>query len=120
MGVYNNRKRKKSRTMEQTRHYAERNYRQTIIDSMGGAGKVILTNVIDRGHINGAERFELTEKGIIYVYNDGSNRLITILFARVGQLYSRFGGKFESLPIATQISVKTYCREHQAKKLNEM
>lgn len=106
--------------MENTQHFAnDMASRQYIIDNIiGGAGEVVLTNVIDRGHRNGPERFELTEKGIIFVYNDLTDRRITILFARVGQLYSRFGGLFETLPLNKQLSIKSKCREWQAKGYN--
>ena len=104
--------------MEKTKHFNDRNYRQTLIDLMGGAGNVILTNVIDRGHKDGAERFELTEKGITYVYNNISNRLITILFTRVGQLTSRYGSEFNKLPISQQVRIRAYCREYEEKGLN--
>lgn len=106
--------------MEKTLHFAyERQNREDLIKSIGGSGKVILTNIIDRGHPNGAERFELTEKGIIYVYNVRTNRQITVLFARVGQLYSRFGNKFDELPSTTQEGVKTYCRKWKMLGYNE-
>lgn len=99
---------------------AERGYRETLVESLGGAGHVVLTNVIDRGHMNGAERFELTDKGIIIVYNNLTNRKITILFARVGQLYSRFGNKFNSLSPNLQRSIMAYCREWKEKGYNEL
>jgi hypothetical protein len=104
--------------MEKTKHFNERSYRQILIDNMGGAGKVVLSNVVDRGHKNGAERFELTEKGITYVYNNDTNRLITILFTRVGQLTSRYGAAFSKLPMSQQIAIRTYCREYEEKGYN--
>lgn len=99
---------------------AERNYRETIIENLGGAGRVVLTNVIDRGHKNGPERFELTDKGIIIVYNNLTDRKITILFARVGQLYSRFGDKFNTLDPEMQKGIKSKCRKWQALGYNEL
>ena len=99
---------------------AERGYRETLVENLGGAGRVVLTNVIDRGHMNGAERFELTDKGIIIVYNNLTNKKITILFARIGQLYSRFGDKFNSLSPNLQRSIKAYCREWKEKGYNEL
>lgn len=104
----------------ETKHIVkDRPYREMLVNYLGGAGNVVLTNVIDRGHKNGAERFELTDKGIIYVYNDKSNRLITILFARVGQLYSRFGDKFNTLPLDMQKSIKKQCREYERLGYND-
>jgi hypothetical protein len=87
---------------------------------LGGEGKVVLTNVIDRGHRNGPERFELTDKGIINVYNEWSGRRITVLFARIGQLYSRFGGKFEKLPLTLQMDIKAHCQLWQERGYNEI
>lgn len=106
--------------MENTKHFTnDMANRQYIIDNLiGGAGNVVLTNVIDRGHKNGPERFELTDKGIIFVYNDLTDRRITILFARVGQLYSRFGGLFETLPIDQQKAIKAKCREWEIRGYN--
>ncbi len=107
--------------MTNTKHFSfDRAYRETIIDNLGGPGNVVLTNVIDRGHKDGPERFELTDKGIIIVYNNLTDRRITILFARVGQLYSRFGYKFETLPAAQQNAIKSKCREWKRLGYNEL
>jgi len=107
--------------MTNTMHFsAERAYRETLIENMGGPGNVVLTNVIDRGHKDGPERFELTDKGIIVVYNNLTDRRITILFARVGQLYSRFGDKFETLDRGLQQTIKSKCREWKDKGYNEL
>ena len=108
--------------MSNTQHFAnDMATRQYIVEHLiGGFGNVVLTNVIDRGHKNGPERFELTDNGIINVYNALTDRRITILIARVGQLYSRFGGLFEGLPVAVQNSIKAKCREWQARGYNNM
>ena len=104
-----------------TFHFSvERGYRETLVENLGGAGRVVLTNIIDRGHMKGPERYELTDKGIIIVYNNLTNRKITILFARVGQLYSRFGDKFNSLSPNLQRTIKAYCREWKEKGYNEL
>lgn len=99
--------------MTNTQHFAyDMDNRQRIIDEeIGGAGNVILTNVIDRGHKDGPERFELTDNGIIFVYNDWTDRRITILFPRPGQLESRFGSKFKKLPTSIQQSITNKCLE---------
>lgn len=112
---------KKEQHMTNTKHFSlDRAYRETLINNLGGPGNVVLTNVIDRGHKDGPERFELTDKGIIIVYNNLTDRRITILFARVGQLYSRFGHKFETLSATLQRSIKTKCREWQDLGYNEI
>lgn len=107
--------------MTNTKHFSfDRAYRETIITNLGGPGNVVLTNVIDRRHKDGPERFELTDKGIIIVYNNLTDRRITILFARVGQLYSRFGNKFETLDRELQRTIKRKCREWQDLGYNEL
>ena len=106
-----------------TQHFAnDRSYRQNIVDSvLGGAGNVTLTNEVDRGHRNGAERFELTDNAVVYVYNVNTDNLITILFPRVGQLYSRFGeGKLNTLGRERLNAIKAKCRLHQEMGLNEL
>ena len=107
--------------MESTKHFAnDMASRKYIIDNIiGGPGNVVLTNVIDRGHPNGPERFELTDNGIIYVYNDLTDKQITILFARVGQLYSRFGKLFEKLPADLKNSIKAKCEEWKERGYND-
>jgi hypothetical protein len=106
--------------MSNTLHFAnDMASRQYIIENIiGGYGNVVLTNVIDRGHPNGPERFELTDNGIILVYNDWTDKRITILFARVGQLASRFGDKFKTLPLTTQLAIKSKCREWEIRGYN--
>lgn len=106
----------------QTHHFAnDRIYRESIVSAIGGAGKVVLTNVLDRGHKNGAERFELTDNAVMYVYNVRTGNLITILFPRVGQLYSRFGeSKLNTLNADLLKSIKAKCREHQKLGYNEI
>lgn len=108
--------------MSNTQHFAnDMATRQYVVEHLiGGFGNVVLTNVIDRGHANGPERFELTDNGIINVYNDITDRRITILIARVGQLYSRFGGLFETLPLNLQLSIKSKCREWEIRGYNNM
>ena len=105
---------KKPEMIVETAHIAvDKSYRKQLVEYLGGAGEFVLTNVIDRGHPNGPERFELTDKGIILVYNDRTNRWINILFARIGQLYSRFGDKFETLPADLKRSIKRQCEEYK-------
>ena len=109
-----------NRLMESTKHFAnDMASRQYIIDNIiGGAGNVVLTNVIDRGHPNGPERFELTDNGIIFVYNDLTDKQITILFPRIGQLVSRFGELFDNLPTDLKNSIKAKCREWKNRGYN--
>ena len=111
---------KTPRDMTNTKHFSnDMSYRQYVVENLiGGYGNVVLKNVIDRGHRNGPERFELTDNGIIIVYNDWTDRRITILIARVGQLYSRFGEKFKSLPDSVQSAIKAKCQEWEIRGYN--
>lgn len=108
--------------MIETKHFVnERMTRQYLIDEIiNDTNNVICTNVIDRGHIDGAERFELSDKGIIRVYNNVTNRHITDLIARPSQLYGRLGGNFKGLPKSVRESVLSYARKHKALGYNEI
>lgn len=70
-------------------HYRSgRNYREEIIRSLGGYGKTIHEEVIDRGHKGGAEIHCITDNAIIVIYNLRTQKLITTLIARPEQLKS--------------------------------
>ena len=67
-------------------HYmTDREYREALIKIIG-QGNVIDKFVVDRGHKNGAERHELTDTGIIIIYNIRTNKLVTKLIARPNQV----------------------------------
>ena len=79
-----------------SKHYEkERREREELIE-MIGIGKVVDIFIIDRGHKNGPERHELTDTGIIIIYNDFTNKLITKLIARPGQIKRYY--KYEKAP----------------------
>lgn len=59
--------------------------REKLIERIG-TGKVVAKFVVDKGHKNGPERHEITENGIIIVYNNRSNKLVTKLIARPNQI----------------------------------
>jgi hypothetical protein len=107
--------------MTNTRHYIEeRQEREQFISNViGDTNKVICTNVIDRGHRNGAERFELTDKAIIRVYNDRTNRHITDIIARPNQVYDRMGDAFLELKIEVRRKIIDLAREHQRLGYNQ-
>ena len=84
-----------------------------ITNVIGDTNNVICTNVIDRGHVNGAERFELSDKGIIRVYNNITNRHITDLIARPSQIYDRMGVAFLDVPKDVRRKVIECASEHQ-------
>jgi len=69
-----------------SQHYlTDRKERENIIQSIG-LGNPIATITVDKGHRNGPERHELTSTGIIIIYNAYTNKLVTKLIARPGQV----------------------------------
>ena len=102
--------------MVNTKHFIEeRLSRETLINEViGDTNNVVCTNVIDRGHRNGPERFELSDKGIIRVYNVITDRHITDLIARVPQIYGRMGDAFFALPKSQRDSILAYARKHES------
>ena len=69
-----------------SKHYTnDRQQREEIINLIG-LGKPMVRFTIDRGHKNGAEIHEITDTGIINIYNKNTRKLITKLIARPGQI----------------------------------
>lgn len=69
-----------------SRHYTEdRQRREEIINTIG-IGVVVDRFVVDKGHRNGPERHEITSTGIIVIYNNRTNKMVTKLIARPGQI----------------------------------
>lgn len=69
-----------------SKHYIEdRQAREEIIKKIG-TGEVVASFRVDRGHKNGAEIHKITNTGIILIYNERTNKLITKLIARPGQI----------------------------------
>lgn len=108
--------------MRETNHYATERMSRTefIANVIGDTNNVICTNVKDRGHKNGAERFELTDKAIIKTYNARTNRHITDLIARPPQIYDRLEDSFLALPIEVRRKIIGIAREHERKGYNNM
>jgi hypothetical protein len=107
--------------MVNTMHYNEerREREQFISNVIGDTNNVICTNVLDRGHKNGAERFELTDKAIIKVYNNRTNRHITDIIARPNQVYDRMGVEFLNLDAEVRKKIIDLAREHQRLGYNQ-
>ena len=67
-------------------HYTnDRKAREEVI-KMIGTGKTIARFLVDRGHKNGLERHEITDTGLIIIYNNRTNRMVTKLIARPSQI----------------------------------
>lgn len=108
--------------MVETKHFVEerRSREYLITNIIKDTNNVVCTNVKDRGHRNGPERFELTDKGIIKTYNNITNRHITDLIARPSQIYDRLEGSFRELPKELKDKIISLARKHQALGYNNM
>ena len=108
--------------MVNTRHFTEeRQVRENLIANViGDTNNVICINVLDRGHKNGPERFELTDKAIIKVYNNITDRHITDIIARPNQVYGRMGNAFLSLDCKIQKKIIDLAKKHQDLGYNEI
>ena len=80
-----------------SRHWeVEREARERVINQIG-VGVVIKSVVVDRGHRNGPEVHKITNTGIILIYNQRTNRMITKLIARPNQI-RRYYNETEVVP----------------------
>lgn len=72
----------------QTNHYKNKRYKREkfISEHLCGDGKVIDSFIVDKGHKNGLERHNVTDNGLIIVYNLESQKLVTKLIARPQQI----------------------------------
>ena len=77
-----------------SKHYKNKRYKREkfINRHLHGDGKVIDSFFVDKGHIKGAERHEITENGVILIYNAASNKLVTKLVARPQQIKRYYKG----------------------------
>lgn len=68
-------------------HYSlERTTRDDLIKNVIGYGKVIKRVNVESGHPKGPEVHEISDTGIITIYNAWTGKLVTRLIARPGQL----------------------------------
>lgn len=72
----------------QSNHYKNKRYkREKFINKyLYGDGNVIDSFVVDKGHKDGLERHDVTDTGLIIVYNLNSKKLVTKLIARPKQI----------------------------------
>lgn len=75
-------------------HYKDKRHdrEELINECIKGDGKVIDSFIVDRGHSKGIERHEITENGIILIYNNQTNKLVTKLIARPWQIKRYYRG----------------------------
>ena len=105
--------------IEKTMHMRdERGGRMNAIEEIGGYGKSVCKNIIDRGHRDGAEIFVLTDNAIIKVYNAETLRHITDLIARPEQIIDRMGSSLAKLDRGLLIQILNLARMHHEKGYN--
>jgi len=102
-------------------HYeSERYEREKFIEEcLGGDGRVVDSFVVNKGHINGNEIHEITDNGIIVVYNADSKKLVSKLIARPQQIkrYYQYTGRE---PPKEYKKILELARQHQILGYNEI
>lgn len=94
-------------------HYTEeRTERENLIKAIG-YGTVIKSVEVDKGHKNGPEIHELSNTGIITIFNKRTHKLITKLIARPGQI-RRYFNEDEIIPTG----LLDLARQHQKMAFN--
>lgn len=73
-----------------TEHITERSNRIRVYTETFGEGNTIASFVVDKGHRNGYEVHVLKDNRLIYIYNENSRKLITVLYARDAQISRYF------------------------------
>lgn len=98
--------------MVSTHYINDRQARELLIRKIG-YGKKVAEFIVDKGHPNGPERHEVSDTGIVTIYNLRTNKLITKLIARPNQIrrYYEAEGRVapqDILQIAYEHSLKNY------------
>lgn len=97
-----------------SKHYTnDRKRRENLIKEIG-YGTVIKSVVVDRGHRNGPEIHEISDTGIVTIYNERTGKMITKLIARPAQI-ARYYNENEVVP-SFLIDI---AKEHQKKGYNK-
>ncbi len=95
--------------MTSTHYNNDRQYRENLIRFTIGYGHTIGRFHVDKGHPNGAEIHEVSSTGIITVFNERTNKLVTRMVARPNQIYRYFDSVHKEAPKA----VIALARYHQ-------
>ena len=82
--------------MVSTHYINDRQSRERLIEEIG-YGTIVKTVVVDRGHCNGLEVHSISSTGIIIIRNQRTNKLVTKLIARPGQI-ARYYEANECIP----------------------
>ena len=101
-------------TVTRTTHFNERQTRNDFIKNEIGIGNPIRTFKWDKGHPNGPELHTVTDTGIIIIRNERTNKLVTTLIARPGQIYRYYINVGEVPPTY----LMNIAREHQESGYN--
>lgn len=98
--------------MKSNHYIKDRQTREALIKSIG-YGTTVKSVVIDRHHPNGPEIHEISNTGIITIYNQRTHKMITKLIARPGQI-KRYYSENETIPK----DLLNIAKEHQIMKYN--
>ena len=90
----------------------DRKNRKELIETIG-YGNTIKTVVVDRHHKNGPEIHEISDTGIITIFNQRTRKMITQLIARPGQI-KRYFTEGEIIPM----ELLDIARQHQKMRFN--
>ena len=91
-------------------HYnRDRRYREKVVQ-MIGEGTIIKVMTVDRGHPKGAEVHELSNTGIITIWNYNHTKIITKLVARPGQVKRYY--KDDKPPTELMMLAKEHLKMH--------
>lgn len=85
-----------------SKHYKKQRYNreQLINKCCNGDGKVIDEFIVDKGHKNGLERHCVTDTGMIIIYNNNTNLLVSKLIARPNQIKRYYYGTGKNPPMS--------------------
>ena len=96
-----------------SKHYMmDREARENLIKEIG-YGETIKTVMVDRGHKNGPEIHEISNTGIVTIYNARTKKMITKLIARPGQI-RRYYKENEIIPA----ELLKIAKKHQEARYN--
>lgn len=103
---------------EESRHIKkDRRERTKVIENLMRAEKAEIANSfrVDNGHKNGAEIHVIYSNAVIRIYNEETNKHITDLIARPGQVRRYFIATGKSTPQG----IIAFAKEHEKKGLNK-
>lgn len=83
-----------------SKHYKTKRHKREkfIKEHLHGDGEVIDSFIVDNGHCKGIERHEVTSNGLIIIYNNSSNLLVSKLIARPQQIRKLYKTKNKAPP----------------------